>query len=167
MSKTGKGKRKKRTAPTPEDIIAWAEMKAGVPRAKIAEKMKCGTRTVSAKKKFVDEYVGQKFDVTEIRTALLGFTPLALESLKSNLQDNDVAMTIAYLKGIAAFVDKLQAEVSDASSIANDDLYAKLREIGVLATGSAQEGVGIPPNPVVSADERTLLDVPPDGATKQ
>lgn len=67
-------------------------------------------------RKRVKAFIGDGFDVNELRLPLLGLLPLAVDSLVANLKEHDVQTTLAYLKGMGIFLDKNESleDLADA-----------------------------------------------------
>ena len=104
-SKCNMGKRSKEYL-SQEEILAWADGLNGTSISQSGQKLGVDPATVHRWRKKVGEFIAQKFDINEYRIPLYALYPLWLNSVLHNLKKNDVALTVAFGKGMQLFQEK-------------------------------------------------------------
>lgn len=97
---------------TPEEILAWADLITGRPLKESAEAQNCTAQTIINRRKRVQEFIGERFDINEYRLPIHGLFPLWVKSVINNLAKNDVTLTIALGKGMGYLIDKHESDIN-------------------------------------------------------
>lgn len=98
---------------TPEEIVAWAWWSIGTPISKIAEQLDCSPGTISKWAKKINNAISKFADIEQFKKSALALFPLALDSLKYNLEQHDPHLTAFFFKNILGFADKKETLSED------------------------------------------------------
>jgi transposase-like protein len=105
---------------TVPEIVAWHLSLIGQTEVAIAQRLGVHRNSISKWRDKVQKFIGGKMDMDTLQSPLHEIYPIALKSLIANLAANDSTVTVAFFKGIGAFVDKNQSE--EMIKISDEDL---------------------------------------------
>lgn len=137
------GKSKDRIELSPEEIMVYGLVEAGMPISQIAETAQKDRATIHRwLKKTRDFIAASDFNIEDYRMSIHGLFPLWLRSVVENLRQYDTTMTVAIGKGMQYFVEKSQSDVSRVGDMSDTELDTYIKQ----EYGKSNEPVGSEPD---------------------
>jgi hypothetical protein len=119
--------RKKKIPLTIMQVISWLDYCNGVSIAASAERLQVNPTTIQKHRAKATAVLGPIINIDDYRLAVHKLYPLALKSLMKNLEAGKEATTIAFFKGIQAFVDKAENDLN-MRDMSDDKLSELIRK---------------------------------------
>lgn len=133
MARKNNEKLYKKNGVTPEKLMAFIARKSGIPRAKVADNLHKGERTISRWTGEIEDFIKSTKEYQEAAERITKMIPRAFDVYENHLDLNDLNAARDALKMATIFVERKQVESSDAMR-SDDDLWNELG--GLLNVGT-------------------------------
>lgn len=136
---------------TPEMVLAWAHKQGRIPVAKSAELIsqakgeKVSERTISRYRADMAKFIGQQFDVNDLRNNLFGLYWKAVTALDKLLGEGNPKTVSDYFHGQQIWTNKHEIDTRDLSDRTSDELKSEFSEITGIVARPTEEGDGDSP----------------------